>query len=195
MTAPVRTLVARCDHWPVVALGCPLTEPVAVVAAGALGRATANQLPGVAGGTEAPLLPAMAPAEVAQADLWSTGVAPDGHPTRFIRDRLDALGVVTAEGLAGRSDGERVHVGGVVTHRQRPATAGGVTFLSLEDETGLINVVVSGGCWQHHRKVAAGSSALLVRGRLESSEGVLNVVAERLEALPVNRVPASRDFR
>ncbi len=163
--------------------------------AGALGRATADQLPGIVSGTGAPPLPAMSAAEISQADLWATGVAPDGHPTRYIRDSLDALGVVTAADLGGRSDGERVLVGGVVTHRQRPATAGGVTFLSLEDETGLINVVVSGGCWQYHRKVAGGSPALLVRGRLESSEGVLNVVAERLEALPVARAPGSRDFR
>ena len=163
--------------------------------AGALAQETADQLPGVVGGTEAPPLPAMSPAEVARADLWATGVAPDGHPTRFIRDRLADAGVVTAADLRGRGDGERVLVGGVVTHRQRPATAGGVTFLSLEDETGLINVVVSRGCWQHHRKVATGAPAMLIRGRLEHSEGVLNVVAERLEALPVSRAPASRDFR
>ena len=160
-----------------------------------MAQETPDQLPGVVGGAEAPLLPAMSPAEVARADLWATGVAPGGHPTRYIRDSLSALGVVTAADLGGRSDGERVLVGGVVTHRQRPATAGGVTFLSLEDETGLINVVVSGGCWQHHRKVAGGSPALLVRGRLEHSSGVLNVVAERLEALPVGGAPASRDFR
>ncbi len=163
--------------------------------AGALARAGAGHLPGTVSGVEAPPLPAMSPAEVSRADLWATGVAPDGHPTRFIREELAAAGVVTAADLAGRGDGEKVLVGGVVTHRQRPATAGGVTFLSLEDETGLINVVVSGGCWQHHRKVAGGSPALLVRGRLEHSEGVLNVVAERLEALPVTRAPASRDFR
>ena len=163
--------------------------------AGALAQETADQLPGVVGGTEAPPLPAMSPAEVARADLWATGVAPDGHPTRFIRDRLAAAGVVTAADLRSRGDGERVLVGGVVTHRQRPATAGGVTFLSLEDETGLINVVVSRGCWQHHRKVATGAPAMLIRGRLEHSAGVLNVVAERLEALPVSRAPASRDFR
>ena len=163
--------------------------------AGALRWATAGRLPGTAGGTEAPPLPVMSPAEVSRSDLWATGVAPDGHPTRYLRDRLSALGVTTAEDLPARSDGERVLVGGVVTHRQRPATARGVTFLSLEDETGLIGVVVSPGCWQHHRKVVAGSPALLVRGRLERSEGVLNVVAERLEALRVAPAPASRDFR
>ena len=178
------------------AFGCfGIDRRSALWTAGALARVGTDHLPGIVGGEQAPPLPAMSPAEVSRADLWATGVAPDGHPTRFIRDRLAAAGVVTAADLANRADGERVLVGGVVTHRQRPATAGGVTFLSLEDETGLMNVVVSRGCWQYHRKVATGAPALLVRGRLESSEGVLNVVAERLEALPVARVPASRDFR
>ncbi|MYI19518.1 MAG: DNA polymerase III subunit alpha, partial [Acidimicrobiia bacterium] len=178
------------------AFGCFDTDRrSALWTAGALARAGAGHLPGAVSGVEAPPLPAMSPAEVSRADLWATGVAPDGHPTRFIREELAAAGVVTAAQLTDCSDGERVLVGGVVTHRQRPATAGGVTFLSLEDETGLMNVVVSPGCWQHHRKVAGGSPALLVRGRLEHSEGVLNVVAERLEALPVSRAPASRDFR
>ena len=178
------------------AFGCfDLDRRAALWTAGALGRAGADGLPGITVGERAPPLAAMSPAEVSRADLWATGVAPDGHPTRFLRTELAVLGVVTAADLAGRGDGEKVLVGGVVTHRQRPATAGGVIFLSLEDETGLMNVVVSPGCWQHHRKVAATAPALLVRGRLEHSEGVLNVVAERLEALPTAPAPASRDFR
>ena len=75
-------------------------------------------------------------------------------------------------------------VGGLVTHRQRPATAGGVTFLNLEDETGMLNVICSAGLWQRYRRVALGSAALLVRGRLERSEGVLNLVADRLQSWP-----------
>ena len=82
-----------------------------------------------------------------------------------------------------------------MTHRQRPATAGGTTFLNLEDETGLINVVVSKGCWQRYKRSARGAPALLIRGKLEKEEGGINVVADRLEPLPVGRVPASRDFR
>ena len=85
----------------------------------------------------------MTPVEEAVADLWATGVAPDGHPTSFLRRELDALGVVTSEGLWHVTPGSRVTVAGVVTHRQRPMTAQGTTFLNLEDETGLINVVVS----------------------------------------------------
>ena len=87
-------------------------------------------------------------------------------------------------------------VGGAVTHRQRPATAGGVTFLNLEDETGMLNVVCSEGLWARYRTVALGSAALLVRGRLERSpEGVLNLVADRLQKLPLAVPVKSRDFR
>ena len=103
--------------------------------------------------------------------------------------------MVPASGLLARDDGSRVLVGGVVTHRQRPATARGTTFINLEDETGLINVVCSKGCWARYRRVARGAPALLVRGRLEKAEGVINVVAERIELLPVAGDVRSRDFR
>jgi error-prone DNA polymerase len=73
-------------------------------------------------------------------------------------------------------------------------TAQGTTFLNLEDETGLINVVVSKGCWTRFRRVARDSAALLVRGRLESAEGVINVVAEEMTPLPVPASSGSRDF-
>ena len=86
-------------------------------------------------------------------------------------------------------------VAGVVTHRQRPATAAGVTFVNLEDETGLINVVVSKGCWVRHRRIVQSGPALLVRGRLECAEGVTNVVAETIEPLPLAAGIPSRDFR
>jgi error-prone DNA polymerase len=137
----------------------------------------------------------MTPVEMSVADLWATGVSPEGHPTRFLRERLTELGVVTAVGLWEVTPGQRVLVGGIVTHRQRPMTAQGTTFLNLEDETGLINVVCSKGCWAHHRRVARSAAALLVQGRLERSEGVINVVAERLDPLPIAASVASRDFR
>ncbi|HXP32478.1 MAG TPA: OB-fold nucleic acid binding domain-containing protein, partial [Acidimicrobiales bacterium] len=89
----------------------------------------------------------------------------------------------------------RVLVAGVVTHRQRPATAQGITFLNLEDETGLVNVICSREVWAHHRRVARSAPALVVRGRLERSDGVVNVVADRLEALALAGRTTSRDFR
>ena len=177
-----------------------LTRRAALWAAGAAaqvagGPGGALRLPGIVTGLAAPALPAMTAAEAGRADLWATGVSPDGHPTRFVRDHLEQLGVVTATGLAGVAVGERVLVGGVVTHRQRPATAGGTLFVNLEDETGLINVVVSKGCWIHHRRVARTAPALLVRGRLERAEGVTNVIADRLDPLPLRATMKSRDFR
>lgn len=175
--------------------GEPLDRRRALWAAGAVAQTGADRLVGIVTGAEPPRLPGMTDHEEAIVDLWATGVAPDGHPTRFLRDQLDELGVRTATGLAAVEPGEKVLVGGVVTHRQRPATAGGTTFINLEDETGLINVVVSKGCWTRHRRIARGAPALLVRGRLERSEGVTNVIAERLLAMPVPAAAASRDFR
>src|SRR5205814_2365703 len=83
----------------------------------------------------------------------------------YARARLDALGASCVDALQQVEHGTRVLVGGVVTHRQRPATAQGTTFLNLEDETGLLNVICSQGVWARHRRVARASSALLIRGR------------------------------
>jgi error-prone DNA polymerase len=167
----------------------------ALWAVGAAAQSRPDRLEGVVVGQDAPRLPGMDPVEVAVADLWATGVAPTGHPTRFLRAELTAKGVVTSAGLWHCEPRSTVLVAGVVTHRQRPMTAQGTTFLNLEDETGLINVVVSKGCWARYRKVARGAPALLIRGRLERSEGVVNVVAEELTPLPVPASIASRDFR
>ena len=167
----------------------------ALWAVGAVSQSRPGRLPGIVTGERPPALPGMTPLEESVADLWATGVSPDGHPTRFVRDELAKLGVVTSQGLWSCEPSTRVTVAGVVTHRQRPMTAQGVTFLSLEDETGLINVVVSKGCWARFRKVARGASAMVIRGRLERSEGVVNVVAEHLAPLPLAVSTPSRDYR
>jgi error-prone DNA polymerase len=169
----------------------------ALWAVGAVAQSRPNRLAGAVTGATAPCLPGMSSVEEAVADLWSTGVSPDGHPTRFLRDHLDELGVVTSAGLWDVPPGSRVTVAGVVTHRQRPMTAQGTTFLNLEDETGLINVVVSKGCWARFRRVAREAPAMTVRGRLERAEGVINLVAEHLTPLelPGSSIHASRDFR
>jgi len=167
----------------------------AIWVAGAVAQGAPDRLAGIVTGATAPSLPGMDPRETAIADLWATGVSPEGHPTRFVRDELRRLGVVPASELSGRPDRSRVLVGGVVTHRQRPATAGGTTFLNLEDETGLVNVVVSKGCWVHHRRLVQTGPALLIRGRLETAEGVTNVVAETISLLPLTVSLPSRDFR
>jgi error-prone DNA polymerase len=167
----------------------------ALWAVGAVSQSRPGRLPGIVTGEKPPTLPGMTPMEESIADLWATGVSPNGHPTRFLRGELDKLGVVTSSGLWGCKPSTRVTVAGVVTHRQRPMTAQGVTFLNLEDETGLINVVISKGCWARFRTVARSASAMVIRGRLERSEGVINIVAEHLAPLPVMAGTASRDFR
>ncbi len=163
--------------------------------AGAAAQASDARLPGIITGTEAPMLPGMSDREIALANLWATGVAPDGHPTQFHRSDLDGLGVLASSALKEQTSGDRVLVAGVVTHRQRPATASGTTFLNLEDEFGLINVVVSKGCWMRHKHVAMTAIALIVRGRVEIAEGVINVVADRLVEFSMAVPIMSRDFR
>jgi error-prone DNA polymerase len=168
----------------------------ALWAVGAVVQSRPDRLAGVVTGADAPRLPGMSSVEEAVADLWATGVSPDGHPTRFLRQQLDGLGVVTSAGLWDVEPGSRVTVAGVVTHRQRPMTAQGTTFLNLEDETGLINVVVSKGCWARFRRVAREAPAMTIRGRLERAEGVINLVAEHLSplGLPGSTFHLSRDF-
>ncbi|MFM8387934.1 MAG: OB-fold nucleic acid binding domain-containing protein, partial [Actinomycetota bacterium] len=166
----------------------------ALWAAGAVAQSRPDRLAGITTGVRSPVLPGMAPVEEAIADLWATGIAPNGHPTIFLRTKLAELGVHTATELPSLPDASRVLVAGVVTHRQRPMTAGGATFINLEDETGLVNVVCSKGCWARFRLVARDAPALLVRGRMQNSEGVVNIVAEHLSALVVPAGLASRDF-
>lgn len=192
-TAPALEALATAG-----AFGCfGLDRREALWTSGAVASARDDRLEGMLTGVDAPTLPGMSDHELAMADLWATGVSPDGHPTRFIRGHLADLGVCTAADLVGLDHGAKVTVGGVVSHRQRPATASGTTFINLEDETGLVNVVVSMGCWGRYRPVARGSPALVVRGRLERGDGgVVNVIAERLESLPLpGQVHVSRDFR
>jgi error-prone DNA polymerase len=172
-----------------------LERRAALWAAGAVAQARADRLPGAVVGAEAPRLPGMSPVELGAADLWATGLSGDSHPVQFARERLDQLGAVAADGLGVVPAGTRVLVGGVVTHRQRPATAGGTTFLNIEDETGLINVICSRGVWTRYRRVARSAAALLVRGRLERAEGVINVIADQIRPLPLAAATPSRDFR
>jgi error-prone DNA polymerase len=91
-------------------------------------------------------------------------------------------------------------VAGVVTHRQRPESAGGTVFLNLEDETGLVNVICSRGAWIRWRQVARGAPALMVRGRLERVDDSINVVAETFTRLDLGELeerhlPPARNFR
>jgi error-prone DNA polymerase len=167
----------------------------ALWSAGAVAAQRPDRLPGTTVGDRAPVLPGMSALELAAADVWATGVSPGSFPTEFLRADLARLGVVPAADLAQQGDGERVLVAGAVTHRQRPATAGGVTFLNLEDETGMVNVICSPGFWVRYRTTVRSCPALLVRGRLQIAEGVINVLAEHAAALDMQVRSRSRNFR
>ncbi len=161
--------------------------------AGLLGELGPGRLP--LGTGEPPALSPMDRVEGVQADLWATGISVT-HPIVFVREQLAASGCLTiGEALALRRHGVRARVGGVVTHRQRPGTASGVRFFNLEDETGLLNVVVLPPIWEANYQIARKSAGMIIEGVVEFQSGVTNLVAHRFEALPIAAELASRDFR
>ena len=178
------------------ALGCfGISRREALWAAGAAATQRPNHLPGIGSALGSPSLPGMTEVELSAADVWATGISPDSYPTQFLRDDLDALGVVPADRLLAIPDGTRVLVAGAVTHRQRPGTARGVTFLNLEDETGMVNVLCTPGVWARHRRVAQTAPAMLIRGQLQNATGAVTVVAERMGSIELAIGSRSRDFR
>lgn len=173
-----------------------LSRREALWRAGSAAQDRAEFLAGSVASVQPPLFPDPTAYETLASDLWATGISADDHPMRHFRAGLAARGALTYEQLRQSESGRRVEVAGVVTHRQRPATASGITFLNLEDETGLTNVICSVGLWNRYRRVVRDSPALLVRGILErSEEGVVNLVADHVEALQVGVRHTSRDFQ
>ncbi|TYB37994.1 error-prone DNA polymerase [Actinomadura chibensis] len=170
-----------------------LTRREALWAAGALAGSGPGRLEGVTPGAAAPALPAMTPIEETLADLWATGVS-STHPVAHVRDALDELGALSSTRLAATPGETNVVVAGLVTHRQRPPTAGGIVFMTLEDETGIVNVVCPPQVFERHRGLAVDAQALLVSGRLERADGVANVRATRLRRLPVPGRVRARNF-
>ena len=137
----------------------------------------------------------MTPAEVTFADMWATGTYGAVHPIEHIRDLLTERGVLKAGEVKDAPNGGFVTVGGLVTHRQQPGTANGVVFLSLEDETGMANVICPPAVWERHRKIGVTASALLISGRVERLEGAVSLLATSLRKLRVVAAARSRDFR
>jgi len=206
-----------------------LSRRAALWAAGAAASVRAGQLPGTTPGLtrggpgSAPPLPAMTPAEETHADLWATGTYAI-HPVAHIRAELAARQVLTVASARspdmdmatepteptrpieptrptepGAPDVADVAVAGLVTHRQAPPTARGVVFLSLEDETGMLNVICPPHVWARHRRVATTAPALVIYGRIERTGGAVNLVATALRPLRLLSVTGaampSRDFR
>ena len=173
-----------------------LTQREALWAAGDAAQNRAEYLPGTHVSVQPPLFQLPTNAETLVSDLWATGLSTDDHPVRHVRQELGQRGVLSSAQLQVAESGRRVEVAGIVTHRQRPATASGITFINLEDETGLVNVICSVGVWQRYRRITREAPAMIVRGMLErSAEGVTNLLADRFEILPLVAKTSSRDFR
>jgi len=176
--------------------GFDLGRREALWRAGAAAGDRAEFLPGSIVTVQPPLFADPTSFEVLRDDLWATGVSVDDHPVAHLRGALDERGVLPSSALRTHEPGRRVEVAGLVTHRQRPGTASGMTFMNLEDEHGWVNVICSVGVWKRYRRVARESPALVVRGILErSDEGVTNLLADAFEPLGAGVLHRSRDFR
>ena len=129
-------------------------------------------------------LPAAALSEEVVQDYQTIRLSLKAHPVQFLRDRLQAEGAVEARHVPGMADGRRIRFGGVVLVRQRPGSSKGVVFLTLEDETGIVNAVVWPKVFDAFRPVVMGARMLLIEGRLQravdAEGGVIHLIAERL---------------
>jgi len=150
-------------------------------------------------------LPPQSLVEQVFADYRATGLSLKAHPLAFVRRQLDRLHVTTAERLDRAPVERHLRVAGLVLLRQRPSTAKGITFVTLEDETGVANLVIRQAIWDRYYPVARRSPAWIAHGKLERRDAVIHVVVNRLEDLasrlnevgePFARVEGqSRDFR
>ncbi len=143
-------------------------------------------------------LPSLSAAEEVLADYRATGLSLKSHPLAFYRRQLEQWGVVPARGLAQVEPDRVVQVAGLVLLRQRPSTARGITFVTLEDETGTINLVVHQTTWDKFYDVARRAPAWYAKGKLQAEAGVIHIVAFQLEDLTERlQLPQakSRDFR
>jgi error-prone DNA polymerase len=117
------------------------------------------------------------------ADYAGTGVTVGRHPMHYRRGALRNEGVLSAQELKERTDGEYVRAAGCVIARQRPGTAMGFIFLSMEDETGIANVIVSPDLYERQRATVIRSKFLIAEGVLQNQDGVIHVKAKRLVPL------------
>jgi error-prone DNA polymerase len=145
-----------------------------------------------------PPLAAMPLEQEVVADYDYTGLSLKAHPISLLRADLDRLGVLPAAAIADQPDKSHVRVGGLVSCRQQPATAKGTIFVTLEDETGNLNLVVWPGMVERYRRAVRSATFLLADGRVERSGQVIHIVVTRLEDLSeyLGELSApSRDFQ
>jgi error-prone DNA polymerase len=142
---------------------------------------------------ESPLVP-MTPEERLSADFRGTGVTIGKHPMAYRRGEMNAQKVTPAAALLSMDDGHAVRIAGSVIVRQRPGTAKGFLFLSLEDETGIANVIVTPSLFDRSRDVLVGEPFLIIDGVLQNQDGAVSVKAHRIRPLPVGATAPSHDF-
>jgi error-prone DNA polymerase len=155
-------------------------------------RGTASESAGESGIT----LPEMALSEHVIQDYATTSLSLKAHPVQFIRERLRNLGAISASELMTRRNGQFVKVAGLVLVRQRPGTASGVCFITLEDETGQFNLIVWATLFEQFRKEILGAKMLLAEGHLQIEKEVVHVIVQRchnLNRLLVGLTPAAVD--
>ncbi|HEY0104386.1 MAG TPA: error-prone DNA polymerase [Brevundimonas sp.] len=126
-------------------------------------------------------LPLLSPSEEVVGDYQTIRLSLKGHPVRFLRERLEREGAVATSACADLGNGRRVAVGGVVLVRQRPGTAKGVCFMTIEDETGVANLVLWPDVFERFRPAAMGARMVLARGKVQTAEGVTHVVVDQLD--------------
>ncbi|MBM3970902.1 MAG: error-prone DNA polymerase [Planctomycetes bacterium] len=132
------------------------------------------------------------------ADYRTIGLSLRGHPLKFLRPQLDARRITPSNRLPSTKDGRFLRVAGLVLMRQRPSTAKGITFVTLEDETGIVNLIVRPEVWERHHQAAHTATMLLAHGILQRHDSVIHVLVNRLEDLSRELAQieiASRDFR
>jgi error-prone DNA polymerase len=143
-----------------------------------------------------PALPPMSLLERVEADYHTTGLTIGPHPMALVRRTLSARGVVRAIDLVNGRPGRRVRVAGAVITRQRPGTAKGFVFLSLEDETGIANAIITPDVFTSNKRTVVDAPYLLIEGILQNQDGAVSVKAERVQALAYDGPPPqSHDFR
>jgi error-prone DNA polymerase len=175
--------------------GFDLDRRQALWLAGGVAGAHPGLLPGTASVDSAPSLPSMDAFDTTLAELFSTGITVDGYPTEILRDQLIARGYFSTADAAAAADGTRMTVAAIVTHRQRPATASGITFINLEDEFGMLNVVATAGLMKRFRTVATSRNFLVVTGLIQRGGEVVSLYAHKLIPLEVQLPTKARNFR
>ena len=145
-----------------------------------------------------PLLPPMTPVQEVIADYQTAGLSLRGHPISFLRSQLDRRQVVRAADLLVLEADRKYRVAGLVLLRQRPSTAKGITFMTLEDETGTTNLVIHVNVWERFRPIARHATALVAHGILQRQHDVVHLVVDKMEDMTDilgEYHNSSRDFR